>query len=197
MSRASRAWASTANLFTIALAVLALLAPVSAVRIPFQNCLDESYRTNDPLPLQWVPLYVDAILGHDDKPHSLRVVVWGNVTGSQNVAPLPPAGDPYWTDNDEFNGKIIQSANLNAQGAVATTLFRSVSVVTYETWSDRVDFCKYALDGAQCPLSPVFDYVNQYVFLSSCKRRLLVASCVTPMTDCHDRQNTPRRPPAF
>jgi hypothetical protein len=161
MSRASRAWASPANLFTIALVVLALLAPVSAVRIPFQNCLDESYRTNNPLLLQWVPLYADAVFGHDDKPHSLKVIVWGNVTGSFFTEALPPAGDPYWTDDSKIDGKIVQTANPNTEGARATTLFRKVNVVTYETWGDRADFCKDALNGAQCPLSPVFDYVNQ------------------------------------
>lgn len=137
---------------------LALVAttPALAARIPFQNCLPDSYRLNDPTPLQWVPLYADAVFDTVDDSHELQVVVWGNVTGSRNNAALPAANDSYWEDDSETNGKIIQTENPGAQGSKATTLARKIDVLTFEPWSNRVDFCASGLTNASCPLSPVF-----------------------------------------
>lgn len=131
-------------------------APAAAVRIPFTNCLDDSYRFNDPLPLQWEPLYVDAVFDSRGDRHNLQVLVWGNVSGSVSDTTLPPPNDPYWQDDAETEGKIIQSPEPGSKNAKATTLFRKVDVLTFEPWSEAVDFCLHGLANASCPLGPVF-----------------------------------------
>ncbi|KAH7022680.1 hypothetical protein EDB80DRAFT_16116 [Ilyonectria destructans] len=150
---------STNLVLVIFLAVLAI-SPTTAVRIPIQNCLDESYRKSDNHPLQWVPFEIDAVFDTKNDSHNLRVIVWGNVTGSQNVAELPAAGNAYWTNDNETNGKIIRSSDLESKNAKATTLIRKVNFLSYEPWRDAVDFCESGLVNGTCPLSPVFDTTN-------------------------------------
>lgn len=150
---------STNLVLVIFLAVLAI-SPTTAVRIPIQNCLDESYRKSDNHPLQWVPYEIDAVFDTKNDSHNLRVIVWGNVTGSQNVAELPAAGSAYWTNDNETNGKIIRSSDLESKNAKATTLIRKVNFLSYEPWKDAVDFCESGLVNGACPLSPVFDTTN-------------------------------------
>lgn len=136
--------------------VLALVTPAVAIRIPFSNCLDDNYRYNDPLPLQWVPLYADAVFDPRDGDYHLQVLVWGNVSGSVSDTTLPPPNDPYWNNDEETEGKIIQSPEPDAKNAKATTLFRRVDVLTFQPWSEPVDFCVDGLVNASCPLGPVF-----------------------------------------
>ncbi|TQV95765.1 integral membrane protein [Cordyceps javanica] len=144
-------------------AVLALLlaaVPVSAVRIPFTNCLDEKYISAHRL--QWRPVYADARFDTTDPRHTLEVTVWGNVTGSQDPANPPPTlrDDPnrlYWKDDAKTNGKIVQTANPDAAHPNATTLYRRVDVLTYRPVNERVFFCSQALNGGQCPLGPYFN----------------------------------------
>ncbi|ATY62725.1 integral membrane [Cordyceps militaris] len=146
---------STPVVFVYALMALLLAAvPVSAVRIPFTNCLDEKYIIAHKL--QWRPVYADARFDTTDPRHMLEVVVWGNVTGAQDTTNPPPtmAQDPiYWKDDGKTNGKIISSANGNN----ATTLFRRVDVLTYRPVNERVFFCSQGLNGGQCPLGPYFN----------------------------------------
>jgi hypothetical protein len=144
---------------TLALAVLAA-APVAAVQVPFTNCLSDSYRNNDPTLLQWVPLYADAKFDTESSSHNLEVVVWGNVTGSRENVRLPPPGSPYWDDNNETPGKIIQNPEPNSRDPRATTLFRRVNVATFEPWRQAVDFCRSGLVNGECPLGPVFPTDN-------------------------------------
>jgi hypothetical protein len=146
-------------LSTLALAALAI-APVSAVQIPFTNCLADSYRNNEPTLLQWVPLYADAKYVTDDSHHNLEVVVWGNVTGSREKVTLPPGGDPYWDNNDDTPGKIVQTTRPGSKGALATTLFRKINVATFEPWNQVIDFCRDGLVNGKCPLPPVFPKDN-------------------------------------
>ncbi|KEY65656.1 hypothetical protein S7711_08730 [Stachybotrys chartarum IBT 7711] len=155
-ARARRS-ASSTSLSKALVAALVAAAPASAVIIPFQNCLSESFRTNDPPFVQWVPIRAEAVFGHDDTRHSLRVTVWGNVTGAQNRGRLPPPDDPYWTNDDQFNGKIVRTADPDREDARATTLFRRVNVLTYQPWDEAVDFCVDGLVNASCPLAPVFN----------------------------------------
>jgi hypothetical protein len=144
-------------LITFVIVALFAVAPVSAVQIPFRNCLDESYRRHDPPRLQWVPLYAEAVFDREHKSHHLFVRVYGNVTGSQNTdEELPPPDDPYWQGNDT-NGKII----LNEPNQLATTLFQKVSVLTYQSFSNKTSFCD-ALSNGKCPLPPVFDTTGLY-----------------------------------
>lgn len=133
------------------------IVPVSAAMIEFQNCLSESYQNNEPLQLQFVPKFFDAVFNTTDPKHNLRVTVWGNVTGSGpgSVIPiLPPANDTdYWNSNQTGPGKIenIPDPNVNK----LTTLFNKVNVLTYQPWSESTDFCAQLVN-ASCPLSPRF-----------------------------------------
>jgi hypothetical protein len=154
----------------LVLALVAITPGAEAVRIPFQNCLDESYRFNDPPRLQWVPLYADAVFDVDNDSHNLRVTVWGNVKGSQNAEPLPSPDDPYWKNDNETLGKIVETADPGVEGNKATTLVRKVRVLTYQPWMDAVKFCTEGLVGYSCPLSPVFNPASVYVLLLSPSR---------------------------
>ncbi|OAQ99537.1 hypothetical protein LLEC1_05107 [Akanthomyces lecanii] len=142
------------------LALLLAAAPVSAVRIPFTNCLDEKYIAAKKL--QWQPVYADAKFDTTDPRHLLEIIVWGNVTGSQDPANPPPSlqEDPnrlYWKDDSKTNGKIVQTPNPNAARPNATTLVRRVNVLTYRPVNERVNFCTQALNGGECPLGPNFN----------------------------------------
>lgn len=145
----------------VAVILFALLAPtpVAAVRIPFTNCLPDSYQLNEPSLLQWVPLYADAVFDDKDGEHNLLVTVWGNVTGSTNKADLPAPGDPYWQDDDSKEGKIDRTPE-QGQDRKATTLYRKVNVLTFEPWSEVIDFCSEGLTNYTCPLSPVFGSID-------------------------------------
>ncbi|KAK7430815.1 hypothetical protein QQZ08_002604 [Neonectria magnoliae] len=150
---------STNFVLVVFLAVLAF-SPAYAVRVSIQNCLDESYRRSANHPLQWESLYIDAVFDTKNDSHNLKVNVWGNVTGSQDGGTLPAAGDAYWTDDSESNGKIIQSANSGSD-AKATTLILRLSFLSYEPWNNSLDFCSKGLgNGYACPLAPVFDSSN-------------------------------------
>lgn len=144
----------------VAWVVLVIIAyfysqPVAAVRIPFDNCLPESYRLNDPLPLQWEPLYADARFDTDTDKHNLHVVVWGNVSGSHFDVSLPPSDDPHWHDPEKHDGKIVRIPDV--QDPSVTTLVTSVDVLTYRGYRDHADLCRHKLVNASCPLGPVFD----------------------------------------
>ncbi|KAL7944763.1 hypothetical protein V8C42DRAFT_80831 [Trichoderma barbatum] len=144
---------------------LALVAtPAAAVLVEFENCLPDTYRLNKPPLLQWEPLYVDAVFDTKTPNNNLQVIVWGNVTGSQNSGPLPSPNDPYWTDPKETNGKIEQTPFIDT---LATTLIRRVNVLTYEPWNDRSNFCTASLVNGTCPLAPSFGNVGPYFGLPS------------------------------
>lgn len=144
-------------LTSVLLLFVALTPPTLAVRIPFSNCLPDSYRFNDPLPLQWTPLYADAVFDTENDSHNLQVIVWGNVSGSRNTEQLPPPGSPYWRDPEEEDGKIIRTPEPDVEKPKATTLYRRVNVLTFEPWNNSVDLCRYGLTNGSCPLSPVWD----------------------------------------
>lgn len=164
-SRRSRRPSTPTFLTSVLLVFIALIPTTLAVRIPFSNCLPDSYRFNDPLPLQWTPLYADAVFDTENESHNLQVIVWGNVSGSRNTDALPPPGDPYWRDDDEEDGKIIQTPEPDVPKPKATTLYRRVNVLTFEPWNLAVDFCEFGLVNGSCPLSPVWDQdIDMYVY---------------------------------
>ncbi|ROT36990.1 integral membrane protein [Sodiomyces alkalinus F11] len=129
--------------------------PAAAVRIPFDNCLPDSYRLNEPLPLQWEPLYADAHFDTETGNHNLQVIFWGNVSGSHFDVTLPPPGDPHWNDPEEHDGKIVRIPQV--QDPSVTTLVTNVNVLTYRDYRDHADFCRNKLVNASCPVAPVFD----------------------------------------
>ncbi|KAG9248509.1 integral membrane protein-like protein [Calycina marina] len=130
----------------------------SAVLLNFDNCLPDSYLNSDPLLLQFVPEYLDAVFPSSDPDHNLNITVWGNVTGSGPNPPfylLPTANDTYWTTNSTASGGKI--ANIAKDGFLkATTLFNKVNVLTYEPWDSTENFCGTLLN-RECPISPVFN----------------------------------------
>ncbi|KAM0322849.1 hypothetical protein ACHAQA_009190 [Verticillium albo-atrum] len=142
---------------------LFLTRPAYAVRIPFENCLPDSYKNNDPAPLQWEPLFVDARFDTTSDAHNLQVIVWGNVTGSHFEVDLPPPGDPRWEDPTESDGKIVRiPSETNSK---VTALKTQVEMLTYRPFKAHEDFCNDKLVNASCPLAPVFnvtDEVNPY-----------------------------------
>jgi hypothetical protein len=132
--------------------------PTSAVFIDFQNCLSQSYQNDVPLQLQFDPLFMDAVFNTTDSSHNLHITVWGNVTGSgpENLVLLPPANDTYWTSNQTNLGGKIEDNPTGPDGVnKLTTLFNKVNVLTYEPWSQTVEFCNQLIN-ASCPLAPSF-----------------------------------------
>ena len=138
---------------------LASLVPVAhAVLIPFQNCLAESYRETLPAPLQWTPLYADAVFDPVGETHNLKFTVWGNVSGSfPRVENLPVPDNPAWTNPNETLGKILNNPEPDREHPTATTLISTVHVLSYRPYRLATDFCLESLDNGACPLAPVFD----------------------------------------
>ncbi|SPN97165.1 related to integral membrane protein [Cephalotrichum gorgonifer] len=145
-------------LATLLLVLVVLLPhPAQAVAVTFDNCLPTSYKDHTPQPLQWVPLYVDAVFDTENESHGLRVTAWGNVTGSVEGVDLPAAGHSDWSDTSVTRGKIIREPEPNNADPRATTLIRRVNVLTYEPYNKLADFCNDALENGVCPLGPVFE----------------------------------------
>jgi hypothetical protein len=137
------------------------IIPASAVLVRFQNCLSESVQNNQPLQLQLVPLFMNAVFNTTDPSHNLNITVWTNVTGSTVDSTrylLPPANDSYWDpgNNDtSVGGKIADNPFPNAPEQFLTTLSNKVNVLTYNPYVDAVDFC-HSLVNASCPVGPNF-----------------------------------------
>ena len=153
-----------------------LVQPAAAVMVPFENCLSDSYRYNDPTLLQWVPLYVDAYFDTKDPRHRLQVTMWGNVTGSFYNVTLPPPGSPDWSDPAKVDGKILDEPEPNSPHPKLTTLHSKVNFLTYEPWREDAKFCSTSLTNASCPLAPVFDTTSLYVEEAPSPNAMLVLS---------------------
>lgn len=159
----SRSWFRRASSLPSASAMrlrvlLVMLFRVSlAAFIPFDNCLPDSYQKNNPVPLQWVPQSVDASFDTANPKHTLRVTMWGNVTGSFTNVSLPPPDSPDWTDKTKLDGKILGEPEPNTPEPKLTTLHSKIEVLTYEPWSENTNFCNTSLSNASCPLAPVFN----------------------------------------
>ncbi|KAK4128307.1 hypothetical protein N657DRAFT_561246 [Parathielavia appendiculata] len=145
-----------AALTWLLLAPGALLRPAAAANVSFENCLSETYIKNVPTPLQWVPKFVDASFNSTDGKHTLRVTMWGNVTGAFTNVALPSAGSPDWQDATKTDGKILDEPEPNAPNPKLTTLHSRIDVLTYQPWSENTNFCNTSLANASCPLAPVF-----------------------------------------
>lgn len=133
------------------------ITPIFALRVEFENCLPDDYRNNDPLPLQWEPMYADAFFDTENEEHTLEFVVWGNVAGAWNEVDLPPANDSYWEDDEKTEGKIIETPYKDVKPLRATTLFRRLNILTFTELTHAVNFCRDGLTNGTCPLAPVFD----------------------------------------
>lgn len=142
-----------------------LLQPAASVLIEqWSNCLPEPANASEPKQLQWIPLYVGAEFGNHDSTHTLRVTVWGNVTGSYDTSvALPAWDDPSWGNVTFTDGKIVDNP-FPTTAAHLTTLHDTIDVLTYEPYAADLDFCHDALTNASCPLGPVFNTTDMYVF---------------------------------
>lgn len=146
------------KLACLLLALSVLITPISAVLVNFENCLSLDWQNQLPLYLQFVPLYVDAVFNTTDPSHNLNVTVYGNVTGSLPLVVLPPSTSAEWSNPNFTDGKIVDVPDPDGNN-VATTLSNKVNVLTYEPYSEKLNFCDNLLDGS-CPLGPVFDVAN-------------------------------------
>jgi len=135
------------------------IRPASAVFVEFQNCLTESYRNDEPLQLQIVPMFVNAVFNTTDPSHNLNVVVYTNVSGSTTGTiqyVLPPANDTnYWNSNDTTSGGKIIDNPFPDTVAKYTTLDNKVSVLTYQPYNFEEAFCA-SLENGSCPLGPAW-----------------------------------------
>jgi hypothetical protein len=134
-----------------------MVTPTFAVFVDFQNCLSQGYQHDQPLQLQFDPLYVNAVFNTTNPSHNLNITVWGNVTGSgpKDLTVLPPANSSYWSSNSTSEGGKIENVPDPIRVNKETTLFSKVNVLTYEPWSETVSFCAQLIN-ASCPLSPSF-----------------------------------------
>jgi hypothetical protein len=148
--------AALAALSCLFLAPSTLVRPAAAAAVTFENCLPESYINNVPTPLQWVPYQVDASFNATDPKHTLRVTMWGNVTGTFTNVTLPPLDSPDWKDPKKTDGKILDEPEPNVPNPKLTTLHSKIEFLTYEPWSENTNFCNTSLANASCPLGPVF-----------------------------------------
>lgn len=144
----------------LALLLLAFLfyQPVAAATLKnYENCLPDTYRYNVPTLLQWVPYQVDASFDTKSPKHTLRVTMWGNVTGSIYNVTLPPPNSTDWTNPNKHDGKILDEPEPDSPAPKLTTLHSKVDFLTYEPWSESTNFCNGSLSHASCPLGPVFN----------------------------------------
>ena len=128
------------------------VAPVQAVMVPFENCLAESYTESVPKKLQFTPMFVDASFDASTDEHNLHFKVYGNVSGAYTNVNLPPPNDPAWSNPKFTDGKI---ENLPQPVFRYTTLYNKINVVTYQPFSQSLNFCDQ-LENGVCPLGPAF-----------------------------------------
>lgn len=137
----------TLSTSSVLLASVLSLQTVSAVLVPFDNCIADDWTQ-----LQWVPMFADAVFDQTNSSNNLIVTVWGNVTGQAGSGTLPAWNSSDWNDTTKvLNGKILNNPN----NANLTTLHTKVEVATYTPMSTDRNFCDNINNGS-CPLGPVF-----------------------------------------
>lgn len=162
-----RALVVTSRVVSLLVCVSILLQPAAAVLLTnWQDCLDDSVKYGEPRELQWSPLHVGASYEQGDVARTLRVTVWGNVSGSYGGVDLPAWNSPDWDDANFTDGKIVRNP-FPTTAARLTTLHDRIDVLTYEPYAADFDFCEDALTNRSCPLGPVFNTTPVYVFAES------------------------------
>ena len=137
--------------------VLHLCQPASAAYVNFQNCLGKGTTNADPLPLQFVPYFVNAVFNNSDGAYNLNVTVYGNVAGLATLQVYPAPDNPQWTNDTEYVGKITDLSPTNPK-PTASTLQVSFDVLSYSPYNPGASrFCQSLVQG-HCPLAPVFDH---------------------------------------
>ncbi|KAK3989207.1 putative flavin carrier protein 3 [Cladorrhinum sp. PSN332] len=155
--RPQRPFLSLASTVASVLSLSSICRPVTAASVRFENCLPESRIQSEPKLLQWVPKFVDASFNTADPKYTLRVTMWGNVTGSSTGNPLPPLDSPDWANPNKTEGKIVDVPDRDSDDPRITTLRSKIDVLTYEPWGEPTDLCGTSLaKNSTCPLGPVF-----------------------------------------
>jgi len=160
--RVYQPWKLSTFITNMALIMLACvpLQPVTAAKVSWENCLPDSYLYNEPTLLQWQPHEVDAWFDTENPKHTLRVTMWGNVTGSLYNVTLPPPNSSAWTDPTKLDGKILREPEPDSSKPRLTTLYSKVDFLSYEPWSVNTDFCNTSLQNSECRLAPVFKNIS-------------------------------------
>lgn len=145
---------------TVLLVVLLPIRISSAAFINFGNCLSPNIiNSNDPKPLQFVPLFVWASFNTSAESHNLNVTVYGNVAGIANVQSYPVPTDPQWTNPNDTVGKIPDVYGSGAD-ALYTTFTTEFNVLDYTPYApDAARFCNTSSVTA-CPVAPVFNFTD-------------------------------------
>lgn len=136
----------------LCLALACLLAPVQAVFVNFDNCLEPLFLGTVPF-LKFTPMYVWASFNTSAASHNLNVTVYGDVSGQAMSGPYPGPDDANWSDPNKTFGKIPDLDRVNNK---YTTLFADFRVLGYSSWtSEPEQFCTHTLN-TQCPIGPAF-----------------------------------------
>ncbi|CAD6568103.1 MAG: hypothetical protein ASARMPREDX12_001066 [Alectoria sarmentosa] len=143
---------------TVLLAVLLPIRLSTAAFINFGNCLSpDVINSNDPKPLQFVPLFVWATFNTSAESHNLNVTAYGNVAGVANVQPYPSQTDPQWANPNDTVGKIpdVYGSGVDALYTTFTTVFNVLDYTPYAP--DAARFCNTS-SLTVCPVAPVFNF---------------------------------------
>jgi hypothetical protein len=139
----------------VVILAISSLPAADAAFIHFTNCL--SPQMTNSRNLQFRPLYLDARYDDENSRHTLNVTVYGNVTGTTNIA-LPYPDSSNWNVPDP-NFNIIDAPENY------TTLFAQVDVLSYSAWHpEPLRFCEYTVNQTEnegCPWGPLFN-VNRF-----------------------------------
>lgn len=138
-----------------------VIVPVSAVLVPFENCLSEAWQNDLPLRLQFIPEFVEATFDTANAAHGLEVLAYINVNGTFPGTPFPPppSDTDYWQGNDSSMGGKIVDVPFRDGVNKKTTASTSVTLLSYEPYHIDQAFCDIVQNGS-CPLAPRFD-VNE------------------------------------
>ena len=157
--RSSQDMPSILNILrTVLLAVLLPIRLSTAAFINFGNCLSpDVINSNDPKPLQFVPLFVWATFNTSAESHNLNVTAYGNVAGVANVQPYPSQTDPQWANPNDTVGKIpdVYGSGVDALYTTFTTVFNVLDYTPYAP--DAARFCNTS-SLTVCPVAPVFNF---------------------------------------
>ncbi|KAK5712774.1 hypothetical protein LTR15_011766 [Elasticomyces elasticus] len=131
-------------------ALLALPFTYSAL-LNFDNCLAPAIVNSNPQQLQWIPLALDAKFSRE-RPYTLNLTIYGNVSGQQVVGDYPPPNDPSWSNENNTFGKIEA---IGSSGNYST-LLADFKTLQFSAWDAQArQFCPTVLN-ASCPLGPAF-----------------------------------------
>ena len=159
--RSCREMPSVFNILrTVLLLIFLHIRLSTAAFINFGNCLSpDIINSNDPKPLQFVPLFVWAALNASAGTYNLNVTAYGNVDGIATQQPIPSQTDPQWTNPNDTVGKIpdVYGSGPGALYSTFTTQFNVLDYTPYAPPAAR--FCNTS-SVTPCPVAPVFNFTG-------------------------------------